>query len=370
MTPIVSVLMPVYNGARFLQEAVDTILAQSFRDFEFIVVDDGSTDATSQLLKRRSDSRMVLLQNSTNLGLPSSLNRGLSKASGKYIARQDADDLSFPERLKEQVRFLDQHLDTAVVGADYIETYEDRPLSNRIQMPKSDLDIKWHGLFQSPIAHATSVFRREVITAAGGYSTESNALHVEDYDLWSRLIWNRQKLANLSAPLVRVRCDPAGVSRSNPDLQHQNFRSVVQRNLQQLAPSLRDDRALANLVWRLQVCGGVDEPLEQVEKALKALEELMISFSGYFQLDSREQRRVRQMAHRRAAKTLLHNARQYTYAGRTVEAKEFARLALSLNKRLAFSKELGKVRVKGLLSGISTERLKDTHKRIRRAIHF
>ncbi len=337
MSPTVSVLMSVYNGARFIREAVDGILSQSFSDFEFIVIDDGSNDETGEILGAYCDVRMVIRRNSTNIGLPGSLNRGLSIARGEYVTRQDADDVSYPERLEEQVRFLDRNPKIAVLGTDYL--------------------------------HATSIFRREAITAAGGYSTETQAVHVEDYDLWSRLIWERYELANLSAPLVRVRCDPAGVSRSSPDLQYQNFRGVVHRNLQRLIPNLQKDPALAKLVWLLQVCGGLDEPLEQVERALKALDDLVTNFCGYFKLDSREQRRVQQMAHRRAAKTLLHNAQQYAYAGRDAQANEFAALALGLDKRLAFSRGYQRLRMKNLLGEQSIQHLRDARKRIKSAFH-
>ncbi len=366
----VTVLMCVYNGERFLGQAIDSILNQSWSGFEFVIVDDGSTDATADIVSSYKDRRIVSIQNKTNLGLIASLNRGLSAARGVYLARQDADDVSYPERLEEQVRFLDRNPQIAVVGADYLEIYDNPKSTNRIRMPASDLEIKWHGLFQSPIAHATVMFRREAIAAVGKYSTDESALHAEDYDLWSRLIWARNEFANLKKSLVQVRCDPAGVSRSNPELQYKNFRAIVQRNLQKFAPGLSNNQALAQLVWLLQVCGGFDEPLEEVEKALKTLEELVNNFCDYFQLDSRQQRRMRQIAQRRTARTLFHNAQQYSYAERVAKANEFAGLALSLDKRLALSSGYRKLRVKSLLGQQPSRRLQDVHKRIRRAIHL
>src|SRR5258708_26173472 len=142
MSPHVSVLMSVYNGARFIREAVDGILSQSFSDFEFIVIDDGSNDETGEILGAYCDVRMVIRRNSTNIGLPGSLNRGLSIARGEYVTRQDADDVSYPERLEEQVRFLDRNPKIAVLGTAYLEVYEDRKSTNRARMPEGDLGIK------------------------------------------------------------------------------------------------------------------------------------------------------------------------------------------------------------------------------------
>src|SRR5512146_2439112 len=109
MEPIVSVVMPVYNSAPYLREAVDSILAQTFTDFEFIIVDDGSSDETPQILDGYGDARIRRLRNERNMGVVPTLNCGLAAARGRYVARHDADDISLPTRLEQQVRFLDTH---------------------------------------------------------------------------------------------------------------------------------------------------------------------------------------------------------------------------------------------------------------------
>src|SRR5690606_37374672 len=117
--PRVTVLLAVHNGERYIQEAIDSILAQTFGDFELLIVNDGSTDATRDLVLSYSDDRIRLVDNDHNIGLPKSLNRGLRLAKGRYIARLDADDISEPDRLAAQVSFLQANPDVAMVGSWY-----------------------------------------------------------------------------------------------------------------------------------------------------------------------------------------------------------------------------------------------------------
>src|SRR5258708_4985868 len=121
----VSALMCVFNGKRFLAEAIDSILSQKWSEFELVIVDDGSTDSTAEILSAYTDPRVVLIKNPRNLGLVASLNRGLAVARGEYIARQDADDISCRERISDQVQFLEQHKNVAVIGTDYVEVHTD-----------------------------------------------------------------------------------------------------------------------------------------------------------------------------------------------------------------------------------------------------
>lgn len=368
--PFVSVVMSVYNGERYLRESVNSVLNQTWRDFELIIINDGSTDETAELLATIDDPRVLVIENKSNQGLVRSLNLGLERARGEYVARHDADDVALPQRLERQAQFLNSHSDVSIVGSGYIEIDESGKRRKRVRMPEEVLMLRWHALFQNPFAHSTVMFRRASVMEMGGYAGQTEASHVEDYELWLRLMWSGQLMVNIAEPLVHWRSNPEGVSKTFASQQGENFRAIVRTNLRKLGRTLRDDESLSDLVWRLQVCGGFDEPLEQVEKALKALEELVKNFCEHFQLGARQQRRVRQIARRRTARSLLHNAQQYSYAGRVTEANEFARLALSLDKRLALSGGYRKLRVKSLLGQSSSERLQDAQKRIRRAIHL
>jgi len=185
MSPKVTVLMSVFNGEEFLREAIASVLIQTFADFEFIIIDDASTDGTWETLSEYAsrDQRIVLIQNPKNIGLPRSLNKGLSLARGKYIARQDADDVSLPERLERQVDFLDEHPEVILVSSHYqIIGPEGSFLGHSQQAIDPDL-VSWYMLFYNYVAgHSVVMFRRAPVMDLGGY--RETTLHAQDYDLW------------------------------------------------------------------------------------------------------------------------------------------------------------------------------------------
>jgi len=202
--PLVSVVMPVFNGEPFLREAVESIRGQTFGDFEFIIVDDGSTDCGASMLEfyEKEDER-VRVYHQENRGLVAALNRGCELARGKYIARMDADDVSVKERLRCQVEFMNSSPNTAVVGGA-IETIDSEGRSLGIEVsPLTDRDIKAAlGRGECPFAHPTVVIRKDVFVAVNGY--REVALHAEDYDLWTRIA-DESQLANLAAVMLKYR---------------------------------------------------------------------------------------------------------------------------------------------------------------------
>ena len=217
--PKVSVVMSVYNGERYLRESVESILAQTFTDYEFIVVDDGSTDETWDILNSYTDSRLVLLRNESNMGLPASLNRGLAIARGRYVARQDADDFSFPHRLERQVAYLDAHSFVGIVGTGRVTVSESGEAISVYHMPTSDDRIRAWLLRRSPFCHGTVMARRYLLYETGGYRA---ALPVtEDYDLWLRLA-ERCEMANLTEVLYAYRSHELAVSKLRGDQQEQD----------------------------------------------------------------------------------------------------------------------------------------------------
>jgi glycosyltransferase involved in cell wall biosynthesis len=187
--PKVSVVMSVYNGERFLRQAVDSILNQAFPDFEFIVVDDGSTDGTAEILSgyAKADARLCVVTQE-NRGLVKSLNRAIGMAQGEYIARMDADDVSMPERLAVQVRWLDMHPQIAVLGTRYNEIDESGQVIRRGNRYVGSTLVK-RALLQgnsSVFCHGSVMFRRTCFEHVGGYREQfENA--AEDYDLWLRM---------------------------------------------------------------------------------------------------------------------------------------------------------------------------------------
>lgn len=207
--PSVSVVMSVFNGERFLREAVQSILNQSFCDFEFIVINDGSTDNSGSILDsyQRRDPR-VRAYHQENRGLIESLNRGCGLAQGRYIARMDADDIAVSDRLARQIDFMEEHPEVAVLGGavEFIDEtgkalrVARHPLHHReIQRVLFDSSFMWH---------PSVVMRKAALIRVGGYR---NVAHAEDYDLWLRVADHFQ-MANLPEVLLKYRIHPAQVS--------------------------------------------------------------------------------------------------------------------------------------------------------------
>ncbi len=204
MSPKVSVVMPVYNGERFLREAINSILNQTFGDFEFVIIDDASRDRTWQILAEYAakDPRLVLAQNQHNSGVVMSRNHGLALARGEYIAVQDADDISHPERLALQIDYLETHPHIGAVGAAAQRIDDRGKILSLWSVPTEHRIIQAHLLFTSPIAHSTLTARHRLVKQLGGYRSGLDS--VEDYDLFWRLSCI-SLLSALTRPLVSYR---------------------------------------------------------------------------------------------------------------------------------------------------------------------
>lgn len=188
MQPKISVLMPVYNGNRYLRESIDSILNQTFTDFELIIIDDGSTDSTWEILSEYADQdqRVRLFKNEENIGLINSLNKGLNLAKGNYIARQDADDVSLPKRFEKQIAVLDKHQKVILVSCDIEIINSEGTLLGKLQRACDPKLVAWYLIFHNRIAgHSQVMFRRKPVLNLGGYSQINS--YSEDYELWCRL---------------------------------------------------------------------------------------------------------------------------------------------------------------------------------------
>ncbi len=208
--PRVSVVMSVYNGERYLREAVESILGQTFTDFEFIIIDDGSTDSSWHILNSFDDPRLRFVRNEANIGLTHSLNKGLALARGEYIARMDADDISLPERLAKQVQFLDAHPFVGVLGTA-VRTIDSlgKPGREHATLVEPNI-IRWTLCLRNCLAHSSVVMRRDLVRRVGAYDT--SAVYAQDYDLWTRLA-QVTCLANLPEPLIYLRIHDTSVSQ-------------------------------------------------------------------------------------------------------------------------------------------------------------
>ncbi len=206
----VSVVMSVYNGARFLRESIESILSQSFPDFELIIVNDASKDESENIIKSYQDPRIILIENEKNLGLTQSLNKGFGLSLGKYIARQDADDISLPDRFARQVEFLDRHPDVGVVGTAYQMIDEwNKPLHDIYPPLVSEKIRQQLLLICNPFAHGSVMLRRSHIQRVGFYHPDLPCS--QDYELWLRFI-EKFAMANLPEILYQWRMTLESIS--------------------------------------------------------------------------------------------------------------------------------------------------------------
>lgn len=207
MSKKVSILMGIYNCANTLEKAIESILSQTYENWELIMCDDGSKDHTYQIAeayRMKYPQKIKLIQNERNMGLNRTLNHCLKHAMGEYIARMDGDDLSLPERLEKEVDFLDQHPDYAIVSCPmiYFDENGDWGRGGAIERP-----TKMNFVSGTPFCHAPCMVRAEAFHAANGYSTDPRTLRAEDYNLWFRLYALGYKGYNLQEPLYKMRDD-------------------------------------------------------------------------------------------------------------------------------------------------------------------
>lgn len=210
--PLVSVIMPVYNTEAYVGEAIRSVLAQHFTDFELIVVDDGSADGSAQVVRSFDDPRIRFEQNSSNLGVSRTLNRALELARGTYIARHDSDDVSLPERIGRQVAFLQAHPECGIVGTYATTTTpEGKGLSVIEHHPTTDAGIRFAQFFDSAFVSSTVIFKRELLERTGGFDEDPTRPIWDDYDMWSRLV-RYTNAANLPQHLLRYRMLDSGLT--------------------------------------------------------------------------------------------------------------------------------------------------------------
>lgn len=226
-SPAVSIIMGAYNAAKTIGEAIDSILAQEFTNWEFVICDDASDDNTLQICQEYASNypgRFQILSNEKNQKLPATLNRCLSVAKGTYIARMDADDRSAPNRLAKQIVKLEEKPDIALVGTA-MRRFNEEGIGARVLPPaypnRNTLRTA------TPFCHATIVARREVYDVIGGYNESPRTARAEDVDLWFNFYQRGFVGINLIEPLYFVREDAAAIRRRQPKVRWNSFRTTV-----------------------------------------------------------------------------------------------------------------------------------------------
>jgi glycosyltransferase involved in cell wall biosynthesis len=239
--PIVTVLLPVYNGERYLREAVESILAQTFEAFELLIVDDGSTDGTEAICRSFSDPRIRVIRYEKNSGLVSALNDGIDQITTKYVARMDADDVALPERLARQLAFLESRPDIAACGSWARELVDGR-LRAVMRRPTGE-NLRQTAWQPVPIFHPTACLRTEVLQELR-YRPE--AIHAEDYDLWLRLCRDH-RIDNLPAVLLHYRIHQASVSHAYRAMQRSSAWRTFREHFPAIDVALEDFQTLTGV---------------------------------------------------------------------------------------------------------------------------
>ena len=244
--PKVSVVLPVYNGEKYLAQAIESILIQTLGDFELIIVDDGSTDQSPRIINSFQDSRIRVLRQS-NQRLAHSLNNGIRASRGDYIARMDADDIAEKERLRLQAEFLDEHSDYVLVGTNALVMDEDGVGLYTTDYPQDDNDLRemlvTAGI--NPFVHGSVMFRKKAAVTCGLYTTRWLNNIIEDLLLWRRIV-QMGKVANLPDVLYRYRLSPGAVT-ALPDSEAVRMRKTLRRIVADEQVSEQDVQELETL---------------------------------------------------------------------------------------------------------------------------
>ncbi|MBI4722737.1 MAG: glycosyltransferase [Candidatus Stahlbacteria bacterium] len=207
--PIVSVVMTTYNNGKYLKEAINSILNQTFSEFEFIIINDGSTDNSQYIIDSYKDNRIISLKHKTRLGVPKSRNKGMKVAQGEYIAVMDADDISLPNRLELQVKFLDENSHIGLLGSYYFIIDGAGNFLKSVKPVLTNNELQTKLMEGNPIAHGSIMFRKECLNTIGGYREKFRYSH--DYDLILRIAEHFQ-IANIPELLYKYRINPLGIS--------------------------------------------------------------------------------------------------------------------------------------------------------------
>ena len=246
--PTVSVVLPAYNAECFLREAIDSILNQTFRDFELIVLNDGSTDRTEEIILSYDDPRIRYIKNETNLKLIKTLNKGIDLARGEYIARMDADDICFANRLLVEYEYMEKHPDIGACSSKVIHLYPNgKTRIGKYYPSRTPIGCKYCSIFRTPLAHPASFFRSEVLKRFRYQETES-ALHIEATVLWGELALHDIKMSVINERLLYYRDNENSICHSYTDLMMHNHVERVRYMLKEML-DVKADVDLLNCIF-------------------------------------------------------------------------------------------------------------------------
>lgn len=252
VTPEISVVMSVFNGQDYLEEAIESILNQSFKNFELIIVNDASVDSSKIIIESYQDDRIVVITNEKTLGLAKSLNKALKLAKGEFVARMDADDIAVSNRLEVQLNQA-RVLNCDVLGAS-VDAFSKEGKIERWNFPTTYPEIFLKGLYSPPFAHPAVLFRKELVL---GLMYNEDCKYAQDYELWSRMLFEFKitKVFNLNECLLKYRLHENQVSTEKKTIQQAIRLNVFKSNLKRLNIQVHDEAfmlcLLSNAVFQL-----------------------------------------------------------------------------------------------------------------------
>ncbi|MDJ8926936.1 glycosyltransferase family 2 protein [Clostridium perfringens] len=244
MRPLVSVIMSVYNGEKYLREAIESILKQTYKNIEFIIIDDGSKDKSLSIIKEYLfDKRIKFLENKSNKGLIYSLNRGIEESKGKYIARMDCDDIANLNRIEKQVQYMEENIDVILLGSSVNFIFEGIPfLKKKVNSQVNYEKIKIMTMFQCTFSHPTVILRKEYLLK-NNLRYEEKYKNAEDYGLWTNLIPFSHS-SNLKEVLLNYRILKSSVTRkANRDmnLRREVFKRIYKNYFENLGIDINEE---------------------------------------------------------------------------------------------------------------------------------
>jgi glycosyltransferase involved in cell wall biosynthesis len=299
---LVSILMPAFQVEKYVGKAIESILAQTYPHWELIILDDGSTDTTPEIIQRYAvlDHR-IQFHHREHKGLVDTLNKGIELAKGKYLARMDADDIAFPERLEKQIIFLEEHPKIGILGTAVRTIDEAGGVVGFHSVDTTDLEIRWRSLLMNPFVHPTVMMRREVLLL-NQLEYDPSAEAAEDYDLWVRILQFSQG-ANLQLELLDYRIHPQSITSSFQKVLNTNSLKIARKACESILPQYclgQDDLRSLYFIFRI--------PVDEIKKRLNADKALMKylelwkayeqSFSGWEGIDKLRKKVVQHTARR------------------------------------------------------------------------
>jgi glycosyltransferase involved in cell wall biosynthesis len=250
MFPLVSILLPCYNAEKYLNYSLDSVLMQDYKNLEIICINDGSTDTTLSILNsyKIQDKRIIVVDNESNIGLIQSLNKGLKLVKGEYFARMDADDFSTPDRISEQLKFMQDNKNIDLVSSAYNYFYDDGKKEAYVSpIAIKSGSLKFLSIFCTPLTHA-SVLGKSSLIHSGLYKYDLSFPYAEDFELFSRLAYSNVKLSMIEKSLYFVRLHSGSVSAKYHDIQIQTNIKIIHRNIKNIPLIEHFDDQIAGLL--------------------------------------------------------------------------------------------------------------------------